>query len=707
MKSTDSSELTELVATALLESRIKGERTIAYMRLAVTVLFAGIISWLVSEHLRSVDLGYVLSEPLYWVEVVTVLASIGISVAVLRITGRGRYPLWMRFVPSFLDVSCVGSVVWLYASIDNLSFTFSGATPWVFLAAIVVTAFRYSSASVIFTGVYSAALYWTISFISYARMGNFAPGGNLYVSALGHVVRLDVDDEVVKGVVILIVTGLLTVASERFKKMLHDQINARIERERSARAATAAELASAAKSAFLANVSHELRTPLNAIIGFGRLLEQSGALNEEQGANLATINRSAAQLLALINDVLDLSKIEAGRVELNQGALDLHDMLEEARGMFSARAEETGLSIRVEVDPGVPRYVHTDPGKLRQVVINVLGNAVKFSEQGSVSIRARAQAESAGKTRLFFEVEDTGVGISSADISELFEPFAQSRTPTRKEGTGLGLSICKKYVSLLGGSISVRSELGTGSVFSFDVLVGPADEREVALPRPQRRIRGLAPGQLPYRLLVAEDRDSNRELLVKVLTAWGFQVRAVRNGAECVSAWESWEPHAIFMDMRMPVMDGYEATRRIKSSTRGQATMIIALTASAFDSDRNIILAEGCDDFLRKPFVEEDICRALEKHLGAAFLWDEPEPSTPPAAKPARLGPQLFRLLDAKTLQALRQATVSTDYARLKALVGELRVSQPEVAAALAPLVNAFDYTGIQAALDSASGAAN
>ena len=706
MSNESPSELAGLFSGALLESRIRGERTIAYTRLVLAALFVGVMAAVFTEQLRNSGLSRTLAEPLYWIEAACALVAVGISVVVLRITAQRRYRPWMAFVPSFLDVSYVGATMWMYASIDHLSFTFSGATPWVFMAAIAVSAFRYSSASVIFTGAYSAAVFWTISLVSYARMGNFTAHGNVYSNSFGQVVRLDVDDEVIKGLVILLVTGVLTVASERFKRMLHDQIHARIERERSARAASAAEAASAAKSAFLANVSHELRTPLNAIIGFGRLLERSGTLNDEQRSNLDTINGSASQLLSLINEVLDLSRIEAGRVELTVGAMDLLGMLEEAEDLLAPRARERGLSVRIDVEPGVPRYITADRGKLRQVMINLLGNAIKFTERGGVTVRVRARGEPDQSVRLFFEVEDTGVGIAPGEVQTLFEPFARSRSAEGKEGAGLGLSICRRFVSLMGGTISVQSEPGNGSRFRFDVRVEIAQEGQIAPRRTGRGIRGLVPGQLVYRVLVAEDRASNRELLAKTLSLWGFQVRTATNGAECVSTWEEWRPHAIFMDMRMPVMDGYEATRRIKSSVPGQATVVIALTASAFDSDRSVILAGGCDDFLRKPFVEEDIGRMLEKHLGVTLAWEQAEPPVGPAPEPAEGTAALLRPIDARVLRDLRQAALISDYAQLKVIIAGLRPSHPQAADALALLVRSFDYPSILAALDGAGAGA-
>jgi signal transduction histidine kinase/CheY-like chemotaxis protein len=509
-------------------------------------------------------------------------------------------------------------------------------------------------------------------------------------------VQLDFDDEVLKATVLLILTGLLTVVSKRFIQTVQDQIRISIDRENSRRVANEAKLSSEAKSAFLANMSHESRTPMNAIIGFGQLMARSGTLNGEQQENLAIINKSATQLLALINDVLDMSKIEAGRTELNPRALDLRRMIAEIESMFSLRAHEKGLSLMLEISPEMPRYVSTDEGKLRQVIVNLVGNAIKFTHEYGVTLRARSQREAEGATRLFFEVEDAGIGISTEEIDSIFEPFVQAkRASVAQEGTGLGLLICRAYVSLMGGTISVRSKLGKGSTFSFDVRVGPADEFQVVQNRPQRKVKCLAAGQSIYRILVADDRDSNRKLLTKILTPLGFEVRSVTNGAECISVWEAWEPHLIWMDMRMPVMDGHEAMRRIKSTSRGQATVIIALTASVLDADRAFILSEGADDFLRKPFVQEDILEMLEKHLGVTFLVEDDAEEPVISGGAPQLTPELLRPVAENWRAIFRKATEEADYARLLQLLEELPSQYSETASVLGSLVSRFEYETI------------
>ncbi|MGA2547536.1 MAG: ATP-binding protein [Rectinemataceae bacterium] len=699
-------EIGNIVSTVILESRIRGERSIAKLRLVLAFI---LLATMISIFLESVSIDGLATElrrPIYYLEALGLFLCALVSIVILKITSQGRYSSWMRFIPSFLDVSCVSVTHWVMSSTIVTSLAFTGAVAWFYALIIAMSVFRYSSISVVFTGAYSAAALCTINTFMYSSMGNFAKGANRYMNAAGRVVRLDFDDEVVKVLVLLLLTGLLTVVSERFKQMVQEQIKVRIDRENSVRQASEAEHANVAKSAFLANMSHELRTPLNAILGFAQLMARSGTLDREQQGNIATITTSATQLLALINGILDMSKIEAGREELNPSAFDLHGMLADLESLFSLRAREKGLTLLVDLIPETPRYIFSDEGKLRQVLVNLLGNAIKFTtEGGGTSLRVRSsRSEAMGNVRLFFEVEDSGVGIQADEIGSLFEPFVQSKSASvAQEGTGLGLAICRKYVSLMGGAISAQSEPGKGSVFSFDVQVGLADETQISRSKPRRRVKCLAPGQAKYRILIAEDRDSNRELLMKLLMPLGFEVRGVRNGAECVSMWESWEPQLIWMDMRMPVMDGYEATRRIKSSARGQATVIIALTASAFASDRNLILSEGCDDFVRKPFVEEDIYTALEKHLGVTFLVEEDGGRPVGEVAPLALMRELLIPVAETWRSGFRTATVEADYARLQQLLFELRPLHPEAAAALGPLVSGFEYEKILAALDGSA----
>jgi CheY-like chemotaxis protein len=289
-------------------------------------------------------------------------------------------------------------------------------------------------------------------------------------------------------------------------------------------------------------------------------------------------------------------------------------MIQGIESMMRVRADKAGLTLRVELAEGLPEAVQGDEGKLRQVLVNLLGNAVKFTKSGSVTLRA---AWSDG--RATFEVEDTGPGIAKAEQAALFEAFTQTESGrSSKEGTGLGLAITRQIIRLMGGEIRVRSEVGKGSTFSFDVLLPASSSTVVATE--SRQVVGLAPGQRVPRVLVADDTEENRLLLVQLLGAIGIPVRESSNGLEAIELWEREKPDLILMDMRMPVLDGREATRRIRARENGGAkTAIVALTASAFEHERSEILACGADDFLAKPFREEDLFRVISAQTGVQF----------------------------------------------------------------------------------------
>jgi len=476
-----------------------------------------------------------------------------------------------------------------------------------------------------------------------------------------------------------------------------------------------AEAANQAKSRFLANMSHELRTPLNAILGFSELMARDPSLSAGQRENLATIGRSGEHLLALINDVLQLSKIEAGRVEIHKVSFDLLHMLVGLEEMFRLRAEARGLSLTLDRDPDLPRYVRADEGKLRQVLINLLGNAVKFTEEGGVTLQVRRtgsdvrSAETEGPllaapwVLLHFAIQDTGIGIAPEELDAVLDPFVQTASGRASgEGTGLGVPISQQFVRLMGGQLKVRSELGRGTVFEFDVPVEQVEGSEVQVKQPQRRVIGLEPGQRaadgsPYRLLVVDDREASRKLLVKLLSSLAhqeFQVQEAANGREAVDLWERWQPHLIWMDMRMPVMDGYEATRQIKATEAGQDTVIVALTASAFEQERSAVLATGCDDFVRKPFRAAEIFDVLARHLGVRFVYED----LPGRLGAACAGDELnLGDMPAEWLASLRQATVEGDLDWMASLIEVVQERDPARAAALAELVHNFRHDEILA----------
>ena len=484
------------------------------------------------------------------------------------------------------------------------------------------------------------------------------------------------------------------------------------------RAKDAAEAASRAKSTFLANMSHEFRTPLNAILGFSQLMLRDSTLTAGDQENLEIVGRSGEHLLGLINDVLELSKIEAGRTTLKVQSFDLRHMLEGLEEMFRLRAEQKGLTLSFDVSDKVPQHVRMDEGKLRQVLMNLLGNAVKFTHQGGVSLGVTAPAPpSPGSPRgaLHFSVQDTGPGIAPQEMEALFDPFVQTTSgQLAQEGTGLGLPISQQFVRLMGGEITVSSELGKRSTFDFRLPVEVVAAAEVQSPQAERRVVGLEPGQPPYRLLVVDDKEVNRKLLVKMLGPLGFELREAVHGQQALETWEGWDPHLIFMDMRMPVMDGYEATRRIKATTKGQATIIVALTASALEEDRAVILSEGCDGYMRKPFREADLFGALEQHLGARFVYQEAAGDQRPAAseshrdtavlKDGRALPAVLAAMSPEWVADLRRATVVGNLKAILAVIEQVREHDAALAEALAGLARDYSHDAILALIEQTGG---
>jgi signal transduction histidine kinase/FixJ family two-component response regulator len=472
--------------------------------------------------------------------------------------------------------------------------------------------------------------------------------------------------------------------------------------------------ANRAKSVFLANMSHELRTPLNAILGFTQLMMRDHGLSAEYRENLDVIIRSGEHLLGLINDVLEMSKIEAGQHTLHEENFDLYYMLHGLEDMFRLRASDKKLTLLFDLAEDIPQYVRTDPNKLRQVLINLLGNAVKFTHEGGVTLRCRSAPLALPEdenlaiekgARLFFEVEDTGPGIAETELKDLFEAFKQTATGRQtQEGSGLGLAISHMFVHLLGGELTVVSAVDQGSVFQCDIPVQCAAVTEVPVRQPRQRVIGLEPGQLSYRILIVEDRLENRRLLVKLLESIGFEVREAVNGQEGVEIWEAWEPHLVWMDMRMPVMDGYEATKRIKSTTKGQATVVVALTASVFEEQRTVVLSAGCDDFVRKPFRDKDIFDVLHRHLGVRFLYagQDQETATPRHdGMSTGLTPTALRTLPAQWLSDLHQAAQRADMDSMLNLLTAIETDYAPLAQELQTLIQDFRLDEIIALTDT------
>ena len=494
-----------------------------------------------------------------------------------------------------------------------------------------------------------------------------------------------------------------------------------------------AEVANRAKSIFLANMSHELRTPLNAILGFSQLMDRDPELNSTQRNNLDIITHNGEHLLTLINQLLDLSKIEAGRMTLNEKKFDLYLLLDEVVGVFQLRAKEKRLQFLFEYSQKVPRYVQTDEIKLRQVLFNLLSNAFKFTDEGGVAVRVKANAVP-GKTNqkmphtedthqitdsksgetlpsvpvysIHFEIEDTGPGVAPEELRYVFETFVQTKTGKDvHEGTGLGLPISRNFVRLMGGDLSVKSEVGRGTMFIFDITVHKVHASDIQKARPARRVIALAPNQPRYRILIVDDKWDNRQLLIKLLEPLGFDLKEAINGQGAVDIWKTWEPHLIWMDMRMPVLNGYQATEQIKMTTKGQATAIIALTASAFEEEKSVVLSAGCDDFLRKPFKESEIFDLMHKHLGIRYIYEElksPALDEQQVEQKYLHSLKSFAALPLNLLEDLKDAANTTNIAEVSALIEQIRLHDSLIADILTDLANDFAYEKILMLLEQA-----
>ena len=485
-------------------------------------------------------------------------------------------------------------------------------------------------------------------------------GGWKWILSLGKIVTWDETGQPLR------MLGTYTDIDER-KHMEEElrQINLELENRVDERtqdlrqAMEAAEAANHAKTVFLANMSHELRTPLNAILGFSQLLNRRSDLSPDQQQQVGIINRSGAHLLNLINDVLEMSKIEAGRALLIVKNFDLRELLNGLDDLFRLKAESKGLELMIEIADTVPPYIQTDEDKLRQVLANLLSNAIKFTQAGSVTLtiqvrpeeprdqlRDQLRGETGDETgdelgisaspqppiTLYFEVKDTGPGIESTEQAVLFEPFVQTKAGQQShEGTGLGLPISRQFVRLMGGDLICQSIEHQGATFWFQIPVVPVAIEALPAQKRTRKVIALAPDQPRYRVLVVEDQPENRLFLVQLLESVGFEVQQATNGQEAIAQFQEWHPDLIWMDMRMPVLDGYEATRQIRtSSAPATAPKIIALTASAFEDERAAILTAGCDDLFFKPATEAVLFEKMSQHIGVRYLYEEPAERSEP-----------------------------------------------------------------------------
>lgn len=454
-------------------------------------------------------------------------------------------------------------------------------------------------------------------------------------------------------------------------------------------AAEKAKIANQSKTQFLAKMSHELRTPLNAILGFSQIMNKDKSLSSEQQEYLKIINRSGEHLLSLINDVLEMSKIEAGRMTFNENHFDLYQVIESIAEMLQLKASAKNLQLILECDANIPKYVITDENKLRQVLINLIENAIKFTNEGWVKLRVYLGTE---LTQVFFEISDTGAGIATEELDNLFDPFIQSESGRKSmQGSGLGLSISKQFINLLGGNITVKSNPSEGSIFTFDIKLKLADELKEQTKSPNKQVIGLEPGQKEYKILIAEDVEENRLLLIRLLSPIGFKVRTVNNGAEAIATWKQWKPDLIWMDMLMPVMDGYEATRKIRQLPEGKNTKIIAITANAFSDAKIAPIEAGCDDYMAKPYREELLLEKMAQHLGVKYCYREDTESFANSTdEKFVLTAQSFKIMPQTWIDELHQASLSMDEDLIIDLIKQIPATEKNLVKNLNSLVENF-----------------
>jgi signal transduction histidine kinase/CheY-like chemotaxis protein len=465
-----------------------------------------------------------------------------------------------------------------------------------------------------------------------------------------------------------------------------------------AQARDAAESANHAKSAFLSNISHELRTPLHAILGFSDVLRRDPALSERQLETLSIIHKSGNHLLGLINDVLEIAKIEAGKVDLQVAPFDLSALVNDVAEMLRIRAEEKGIVLLMDASSCYPHHIVGDEAKIREILINLLSNAIKATDAGQVTLHITAGNQN--KERLTIEVEDTGCGIAPEDQARILEPFVQVENQRKQQGTGLGLAITRQFVDLMQGTLSLSSTPGQGSTFrvEFDVMLANPED----IPPPpiaQGEVIRLSPGQNTCRVLVVEDQPENRHLLTTLLEGAGFQVRPANNGAEAVQAFAEWQPNFIWMDWRLPVLDGIKATHQIRSMTGGDQVRIVVVTASIFKEDDEQLTTAGFDGIVHKPFYPEQIFEVMGRLLGLSYERSQPNTTHQPQSE---LTADAMVSLPADLRHQLAQALELLDGDGITQAVNAIASLDPELGKTLRKKTRQYDYPSILAALSTA-----
>lgn len=477
---------------------------------------------------------------------------------------------------------------------------------------------------------------------------------------------------------------------QRYREGLEDLVRQRTEELTEAR--DQAEAANRSKTRFLANMSHELRTPLNAVIGFSRLMEKDPGLSPQQQRNIEIINSSGNHLLTLINDILELSKIEAGKMDLHREEVDLHELLRQVTAMMGLRAEQAGLQLVLETQD-LPPTVILDPVMLRQVLLNLLSNAIKFTPAGNVCLHARGQALADGRRALLMAVTDTGIGIPSAEHQRIFRSFEQAGG-SHQGGTGLGLTISQQYVRMMGGELELESAPGAGSTFRFRIDVDCG--RPSGAPPHRPPITGVEPAAHGYRILVVDDQAEARLLVRSLLEPWGFQVVEAASATEALAAAVASPIHLVFMDWFLGDDNGLDLLGRMGQLPLARPPALVMLTANALAESREAALAAGADDFLSKPYEENDLCSLLERHLDVRFLrTPAPGPQDHAGGSRRPIAAADLATLSPATRSRLAAAALSLDPTRIASSVAAVALENPPLADRLGEFSHTRQYQAL------------
>ena len=486
---------------------------------------------------------------------------------------------------------------------------------------------------------------------------------------------------IISTVVFFINCSLISGISEYSRQQ---RIKANIQKEK-------AERASEAKSNFLANISHELRTPLNAILGFTRLMKDNSNIPIEEHENLNIINRSGEHLLGLINNVLDIAKIEAGRTTKTESTINLENTIYEVIQLMAQQAEAKELQLKITFNESLPEYIKTDQLKLRQILINLIGNSIKFTEKGQVTIVIKCEKKNETDF-LIIEVLDTGVEIRKEDLMKIFSPFGQSTNVTIQKGTGLGLTISKQFAELLGGSISVESEIGAGAKFIVNIPLITTQIGDEALHRNKfSGVKSIASGQPHFRILIVEDQIENWLLLKRIHEKIGIQVKIAENGLQGLEVFKEWRPDLIWMDVRMPVMDGLEATKEIRKLEYGNDVKIIGISAHVFKEEIKNVMSVGMDSFIKKPYQFHEIYECLNDKLSVEFNFNE----TKNEIEQKNLTPEMFENIDKQLLHELYTAIKNLNDEQIELAINKIQQIDSETSRILKSLTTNLKYTEI------------